>query len=149
MVIEEELEILYNAYVQELERFSINSPNLPQKILKISGQNIKAQEILNSNKDILRPFPKEQTIEKISSKVNIQIEGIFPIIIIFFWSLKKMINEKGGLKTIADDLLTNDGKNFLEIMEKFADKQLSPDVNVLNYCSENINSFFSKKKFLG
>ena len=48
----------------------------------------------------------------------------FPNLIYF--SMNLFIWDSDGILTIADDLLRNDGKKFLEMMEKFA-KQPSPN----------------------
>jgi len=79
-VIEEELEMLYDAYYEELEHYEEDGKS-------------KAQ---NSN----------DTMED---------DG---------FNFAKSLTVKGGILTVADDLLKNEGKKFLDMMEKLAERRM-------------------------
>jgi len=76
-VIEQELEMLYDAYYEELEHYEERKEN-----------NVKD----SNDSDFGFNFAKSLTV-------------------------------KGGILTVADDLLKNEGKKFLEMMERLAERR--------------------------
>lgn len=90
-VIEEELEMLYDAYYEELEHYE--------------GQRVQQQQ-------------QQERVRKVE-EVEPEEEGGF--------NFAKSLTVKGGILTVADDLLKNEGKKFLEMMEKLAERRLRRD----------------------
>jgi len=82
-VIEEELEMLYDAYYEELEHYEDE---------KAANKNSKKKDVV----------PEEE-------------EG---------FNFAKSLTVKGGILTVADDLLKNEGKKFLEMMERLAERRM-------------------------
>jgi hypothetical protein len=89
-VIEEELEMLYDAYYEELENY----------------EEEKNQQA--NNKGATRKPPAKSEENEDESNFN----------------FAKSLTVKGGILTVADDLLKNEGKKFLEMMERLAERRL-------------------------
>eukprot|EP01117_Protostelium_nocturnum_P013969 TRINITY_DN5269_c0_g1_i1.p1 TRINITY_DN5269_c0_g1~~TRINITY_DN5269_c0_g1_i1.p1 ORF type:complete len:1082 (+),score=461.82 TRINITY_DN5269_c0_g1_i1:267-3512(+) len=106
-VIEEELEMLYDAYYEELENFegqnSSSKSSSPSNLSSSSSSTSK--KVLSSG--FLGPFHKENGENSEES-----------------FSFAKSLTVKGGILTVADDLLKNEGKKFLEMMEKLAERRM-------------------------
>ncbi|PRP78548.1 hypothetical protein PROFUN_13605 [Planoprotostelium fungivorum] len=88
-VIEEELEMLYDAYYEELEHYEGDGK----------------RKMGETNHGPSTPHtPSEEGDES--------------------FSFAKSLTVKGGILTVADDLLKNEGKKFLEMMEKLAERRM-------------------------
>ncbi|KAG1465670.1 hypothetical protein G6F46_001352 [Rhizopus delemar] len=90
-VIEEELEVLYDAYYEELEKYAYRQQ-----------QQRGNEEVSDSTSD--------EEEEEEEAEVSIK--------------LKNTLTVKGNVITLADDLMRNDGKKFLKMMEKITDQKL-------------------------
>ncbi|CAG8516037.1 2638_t:CDS:10 [Ambispora leptoticha] len=88
--IEEELEILYDAYYDELERYANQQEQ--QNDLSNSMSSMGSENGSDTRRELFQ-FGNSLTV-------------------------------KGGILTVADDLLKNDGKKFLEMMETLAEKRM-------------------------
>ncbi|CAG8500897.1 5473_t:CDS:10 [Ambispora gerdemannii] len=88
--IEEELEILYDAYYEELERYANQQEQ--QNGLGNSMSSMGSENGSDTRRELFQ-FGNSLTV-------------------------------KGGILTVADDLLKNDGKKFLEMMETLAEKRM-------------------------
>ncbi|KAG1046862.1 hypothetical protein G6F43_010669 [Rhizopus delemar] len=87
-VIEEELETLYDAYYEELEKYAYRQQQ-QQKIIQ-----------------------EQETSSDEEEERNVSIR------------IKNTLTVKGNVITLADDLMKNDGRKFLEMMERITDQKL-------------------------
>ena len=150
--IEEELEVLYDAYYEELEQYanrqqrfpsSSRVPSPPPPPLR-SGQGTatyhdpsvsrpprpgKITEILHSD-DELGSYDDEEDEDYLSddnySDIDDTEDGYYeddraPS---EFFRFGNSLTVKGGILTVADDLLKNDGKKFIEMMEQLAERRM-------------------------
>ncbi|KAL5117554.1 Stress response protein nst1 [Pleosporales sp. CAS-2024a] len=120
--IEEELEVLYDAYYEELEhaphpRPLINTHPPPrhyddEEEDEYSGEDDEEEEDY-SNSDI-------------SSDLEYDSEerSLPPPDAADFLRFGSSLTVKGGILTVADDLLKNDGKKFIEMMEQLAERRM-------------------------
>eukprot|EP00126_Sphaerothecum_destruens_P011645 Sdes_comp20941_c1_seq1m18470 len=103
-VIEEELEMLYDAYYEELKvseekrSLGISSPNLNKNAINTNHTNTNANT----------PRNPEMVGEE-------------------SFCFSKSLTVKEGILTVADDLLKNDGRKFLDMMELFAESRQKKD----------------------
>ncbi|BFZ58741.1 Stress response protein nst1 [Savitreella phatthalungensis] len=158
--IEEELEVLYDAYYEELEqyanrqqRFPASEPNalppppirppLPRGVPGAGGGPPPSRppppgritEILHSD-DELDSYDDEDDGEVddeddyVSDDAFSDIDGTedgfyeddrAPA---EFFRFGNSLTVKGGILTVADDLLKNDGKKFIEMMEQLAERRM-------------------------
>ncbi|KAI2606587.1 hypothetical protein GGR54DRAFT_644202 [Hypoxylon sp. NC1633] len=149
--IEEELEGLYDAYYQELESFANQPHNLstappmfsPKRFGPMSGlhppgslpsrysnhhpSHGRIVEHVDNDED------EEEDVEEYSD-----VEGLeedededepeeiprdpYPN---DFFNFGQSLTVKGGILTVADDLLKNDGKKFIEMMEQLAERRMA------------------------
>ncbi|KAJ3191769.1 Stress response protein nst1 [Irineochytrium annulatum] len=114
-VIEEELEILYDAYYEELENFAHDQTRNPTTGGSIMNPRVSVQAIEH------RPRPaSRQSYESDEDEIernSVNSENIFE----FGSSLEP---KEGGILTVADDFLKNDGKKFLDLMEQLAERKI-------------------------
>ncbi|QSL65143.1 hypothetical protein MERGE_002448 [Pneumocystis wakefieldiae] len=97
IAIEEELEMLYDAYYEELEQYA----NQQQKFSSLS--------LLHKNSTVGRSEDLDD------SEIALDSDGDYESI---------FLTVKGGIFTVADDLLKNDGKKFIEMMEQLAERRI-------------------------
>ncbi|EPS43956.1 hypothetical protein H072_2120 [Dactylellina haptotyla CBS 200.50] len=105
--IEEELEVLYDAYYEELEH---PSKGLPQA---------RRMEELPELEDDEGPYDDDDEYEDISEDGHRSVQQDF-----FNFGNSLTVRE-GGILTVADDLLKNDGKKFIEMMEQLAERRMA------------------------
>ncbi|KAI0376265.1 hypothetical protein F5Y04DRAFT_266806 [Hypomontagnella monticulosa] len=151
--IEEELEGLYDAYYQELESFANqphNHPNAspmfsPKRFGPASG--LHPPGILPSRYSNHHPShgrivehvdndeDEEEDVEGYSDVDDLDEEeeeedepeeevprDSYPN---DFFNFGQSLQVKGGILTVADDLLKNDGKKFIEMMEQLAERRMA------------------------
>ncbi|KAI2617620.1 salt tolerance down-regulator-domain-containing protein [Hypomontagnella submonticulosa] len=151
--IEEELEGLYDAYYQELESFANqphNHPNAPpmfspKRFGPASG--LHPPGILPSTYSNHHPShgrivehvdndeDEEEDVEEYSDVDGLDDEDededepdeeiprdSYPN---DFFNFGQSLQVKGGILTVADDLLKNDGKKFIEMMEQLAERRMA------------------------
>ena len=142
--IEEELEVLYDAYYDELEQFGS---------LQHSAMYAAASRSL-SHHDRLPPDrtpppqPHQGQIEELPDEEDEdeeededglysdedgyedeysddEAEGLSRQAANEFFNFGNSLTVKGGILTVADDLLKNDGKKFIEMMEQLAERRMA------------------------
>ncbi|KAI9338274.1 salt tolerance down-regulator-domain-containing protein [Zopfochytrium polystomum] len=96
-LIEHELEMLYDAYYDELESFTNGLARTGRARIRSSG---------GSDGDL------DDDSESIDSQIPAMAE------------FGSSLTAKGGILTVADDFLKNDGKKFLDLMEQLADRKI-------------------------
>ncbi|PHZ14780.1 uncharacterized protein RHIMIDRAFT_276206 [Rhizopus microsporus ATCC 52813] len=99
-VIEEELEVLYDAYYEELEKYACRQQFQQQ-------QQQQEEEDTSSDEDM----EEESCCSSSDEEVGIKIKNTLTV-------------KEGNVITLADDLIKNDGRKFLEMMEKITDQKL-------------------------
>lgn len=141
--IEEELEVLYDAYYEELEQYanqqqfpSQSSISAPRHHAPRSLRQSKITEVLHSD-DSEGSFEDEEDDDELSeddlltdddisdgddnySEVEYEEDHAPPE----FFRFGNSLTVKGGILTVADDLLKNDGKKFIEMMEQLAERRM-------------------------
>ncbi|KAG5519444.1 hypothetical protein PMAC_002071 [Pneumocystis sp. 'macacae'] len=114
VAIEEELEVLYDAYYEELEHYA----NQQQRFSSLS--------LLRKNSLTGRPEDLEDSEGILDSDgeydESILSESVDPRF--DFFNFGNSLTVKGGILTVADDLLKNDGKKFIEMMEQLAERRI-------------------------
>ncbi|OLL25435.1 Stress response protein nst1, partial [Neolecta irregularis DAH-3] len=111
--IEEELEVLYNAYYEELEQYA----------------NHQRQYGVHA---LAGPFPgstplQEETDEEYGEEEDYdedEYSGDEEEPRPDFFTFGNSLTVKGGILTVADDLLKNDGKKFIDMMEQLAERRM-------------------------
>ncbi|KAJ3213830.1 Stress response protein nst1 [Clydaea vesicula] len=125
-VIEEELEILYDAYYEELENFANDqakgqtNPH-PHSQLRNFSKSIYLL-ILNLKKDRRYHHSHhhdEEDEEDSEDEYDQESEENGSM-----HEFGSSLTVKGGILTVADDFLKNDGKKFLDLMEQLAEKKM-------------------------
>jgi hypothetical protein len=156
--IEEELEVLYDAYYEELEQYANHQqdggPILPPVSYAhpthrhgmisrnppaahyddtdelsqgdddegdpdYSGSEISSEGDYSSEEPISLPPPENDFLQFGSS---LQVKGSASSTWDFFQAI--LMQSPGGILTVADDLLKNDGKKFIEMMEQLAERRM-------------------------
>ncbi|KAJ3015251.1 Stress response protein nst1 [Thoreauomyces humboldtii] len=133
-VIEEELEILYDAYYEELENFAND-----QGTKSIAGPPIAFNHInLTHHRPPPPPPPPLGHIQHEMRGHDLEYDdeddeddededddgdyGHDPSESIFEFG--SSLTVKGGILTVADDFLKNDGRKFLDLMEQLAERKI-------------------------
>lgn len=137
--IEEELEVLYDAYYDELEQFGTlqhgpmyaatmkrlkesDRDKLPELQEPLHGQiedvpdddeddEEDDEDELYSDEDVYDDYSDED-----ADRLGRQAD---------FFNFGNSLTVKGGILTVADDLLKNDGKKFIEMMEQLAERRMA------------------------
>lgn len=167
--IEEELEVLYDAYYEELEQYAntnhhdsfnpscpiVPPPRLYQPPLRASGQHTRTQGQFHPSRNRVQELPEdddglededdeeeEEDDESYSGEEIVDEESQPPRADFFafgnsltvkgmvyssFWSWKSanfVYPFSDGILTVADDLLKNDGKHFIDMMEQLAERRM-------------------------
>ncbi|KAG5439632.1 hypothetical protein PCK2_000766 [Pneumocystis canis] len=119
VAIEEELEMLYDAYYEELEQYA----NQHQKFNSLS--------LLRKNSLTGRPEDLEDSEGILDSDgdydESILSESMDPRFDFFNFG-NSLTVKVGGILTVADDLLKNDGKKFIEMMEHLAERRIQREL---------------------
>ncbi|KAI8824373.1 salt tolerance down-regulator-domain-containing protein [Fimicolochytrium jonesii] len=121
-VIEEELEILYDAYYEELEHFANDQDGTPRPI---AVPAIRAAPPLHNGRHT-HPVPEpiydddeeddDEEDDDDDEYDHDPSESIF--------EFGSSLTVKGGILTVADDFLKNDGRKFLDLMEQLAERKI-------------------------
>jgi len=122
--IEEELEVLYDAYYEELEQYSNHHVDgqLPPKMGSSYGKS-KGNLDEYQERDEYSIEEEEEDDEDEWSEDKSE-EGSRPFAGDFF-NFGSSLTVQGGILTVADDLLKNDGKKFIEMMEHLAERRMA------------------------
>lgn len=134
--IEEELEVLYDAYYEELEQYANQQQFPSQSSLSSSRPNIhraprqsKITEVLGSENSEASFEDEELESDDLLTDDDLseddyseeEYEERAPA---EFFKFGNSLTVKGGILTVADDLLRNDGKKFIEMMEQLAERRM-------------------------
>ncbi|KAK5625335.1 hypothetical protein RRF57_001051 [Xylaria bambusicola] len=171
--IEEELEGLYDAYYQELESFANrphSQPNGPpmftaERFGPMSGLHPpgvmpsrypnhhpsrgRIVEHVDNDEDELEGADEEYSDEEDLEDEEDEDEpeeiprDTYPN---DFFNFGQSLTVKGGILTVADDLLKNDGKKFIEMMEQLAERRMAREEDATHYSggyTHNIRSGLS------
>ena len=162
--IEEELEVLYDAYYEELEQFANHNPDLtnapqlmapprptirrgPQPIPGSFSSRGRVHEIGDDDEDFDEDEEYDDEDEPYSDEEDddLDLHGLPPgppDLFQFGNSLTvKGTNERSpgfedwltsadGILTVADDLLKNDGRHFIDMMEQLAERRMQREEEV-------------------
>ncbi|KAG8626887.1 hypothetical protein KVT40_005832 [Elsinoe batatas] len=150
IAIEEELEVLYDAYYEELAQYANRPEDLGQTMLDTgraplphppahtlpprplnTGQmphhrTSRVQEIIDED----QPYSDEEDEEVYSDEGEIYSDeeeyedDIPPGMGSGFFDFGQNLQVKDGILTVADDLLKNDGRRFIDMMEQLAERRL-------------------------
>ncbi|KAI1749945.1 hypothetical protein F4782DRAFT_286918 [Xylaria castorea] len=173
--IEEELEGLYDAYYQELESFANqphgnpNGPPMfaPKRFGPMSG--LHPPGVIPSRYSNHHPS-RGRIVEHVDNEEE-ELEGgdeeysegedleeeeedededepeeiprdTYPN---DFFNFGQSLTVKGGILTVADDLLKNDGKKFIEMMEQLAERRMAREEDATHYSGygHNVNGGLS------
>ncbi|KAL8838864.1 MAG: hypothetical protein Q9205_000292 [Flavoplaca limonia] len=146
--IEEELEVLYDAYYEELEQYANH-----QQISLVDGTPIMAtagmhhpmsrfppnrnmpptgyqkasrgriQEVSQDEEEMEDEEYSEEDEDEEFSDDEPEDDPVEPRTTDFF-NFGNSLTVQGGILTVADDLLKNDGKKFIEMMEQLAERRM-------------------------
>ncbi|MCJ1307476.1 Stress response protein nst1 [Agyrium rufum] len=145
--IEEELEVLYDAYYEELEQYANHQqldhdgmPILPPTGIFPTGISKMAHPRITHGMGHTHPhasqihenFEDEEDLEEEEYSDEEEEEGYSdeePEEIprgpaADFFNFGNSLTVQGGILTVADDLLKNDGKKFIEMMEQLAERRM-------------------------
>ncbi|KAH7380055.1 salt tolerance down-regulator-domain-containing protein [Pyrenochaeta sp. MPI-SDFR-AT-0127] len=138
--IEEELEVLYDAYYEELEQYAHHQQDvgsfLPEANYGYASSAPHPRPMLNTHPpghydDDDDEYSGDEEEEDYSNS-EISSEGDYsseerslpPPEASDFLQFGSSLQVKGGILTVADDLLKNDGKKFIEMMEQLAERRM-------------------------
>ncbi|CAE7216856.1 hypothetical protein PTNB73_08080 [Pyrenophora teres f. teres] len=143
--IEEELEVLYDAYYEELEQYAHHQQDIgsfiPEANYGYASSAPHPRPLLNAPPPP-GPYDDDDDEEEYDSgeedegeseyDSDISSEGEYssgepslpPPEPSDFLRFGSSLQVKGGILTVADDLLKNDGKKFIEMMEQLAERRM-------------------------
>ncbi|KAJ9649562.1 Stress response protein nst1 [Coniosporium tulheliwenetii] len=119
--IEEELEVLYDAYYEELEQSCAPFHTLPSsprgRIHELPDdeddeEDEEGDEEGYSDEDDEDDYSDDEPYHQPRGPAD------------NFFNFGNSLTVKGGILTVADDLLKNDGKKFIEMMEQLAERRM-------------------------
>ncbi|KAL5050091.1 salt tolerance down-regulator-domain-containing protein [Aspergillus fruticulosus] len=145
--IEEELEVLYDAYYDELEQYANNTqgsfergpailppPGLYQPPLRPPGQHTHTHGQFHPSRGrIHEPEDDEDLLEEDYDEDEEDDEPYSDeeyedddggAARADFFAFGNSLTVKDGILTVADDLLKNDGKHFIDMMEQLAERRM-------------------------
>ncbi|RAL15544.1 putative stress response protein Nst1 [Aspergillus homomorphus CBS 101889] len=153
--IEEELEVLYDAYYEELEQYANNNqgsfekgppmippPRLYHPPLRSPGQHTRTQGQYHPSRGRIHELPEdddedeEEEEEEDLEEYDEDDEDEEPYsddeyedeetraARADFFAFGNSLTVKDGILTVADDLLKNDGKHFIDMMEQLAERRM-------------------------
>lgn len=132
--IEEELEVLYDAYYEELEQYANQQQKfgpIPPPSIRPSYQTLQSHTHHHISSTRLRELPddeeelEEDDEDEDFSESDQPPDMINPDIPREFFNFGNSLTVQGGILTVADDLLKNDGKKFIEMMEQLAERRMA------------------------
>ncbi|KAI9372662.1 salt tolerance down-regulator-domain-containing protein [Aspergillus egyptiacus] len=145
--IEEELEVLYDAYYEELEQYANNTqgtfergppmvppPRLYQAPLRPPGPHThphghlhpsrgRIHELPDDDEDLEEEYDEDEEDDEPYSDEEYEDEETQAARADFF-AFGNSLTVKDGILTVADDLLKNDGKHFIDMMEQLAERRM-------------------------
>ncbi|KAL9015829.1 MAG: hypothetical protein Q9185_006796 [Variospora sp. 1 TL-2023] len=147
--IEEELEVLYDAYYEELEQYAnhqqisltdgtpimpptgLHHPmsrfhpprNPPPPLNYQKASRGRIQEIPDNDETMDEEEYSDDEEDEEYSDEEPDGETVAPSATDFF-NFGNSLTVQGGILTVADDLLKNDGKKFIEMMEQLAERRM-------------------------
>ncbi|KAI1300638.1 hypothetical protein F5Y03DRAFT_226701 [Xylaria venustula] len=158
--IEEELEGLYDAYYQELESFA-NRPHtqpngppmfaserfgamsglhppgvIPSRYSNHHPSRGRIVEHVDNDEDELEGVDEEYSDEEdLEDEEDEDEPEEIPrdTYANDFFNFGQSLTVKGGILTVADDLLKNDGKKFIEMMEQLAERRMAREEDATHY----------------
>ncbi|KAL4945050.1 salt tolerance down-regulator-domain-containing protein [Aspergillus oleicola] len=143
--IEEELEVLYDAYYDELEQYANNSstfekgpailppPRLYQSPIQSPPQHSHTQHHFHPPRSRVHELPEEEDDleedydedeEDDEPYSDEEYEDEERAAQADFFAFGNSLTVKDGILTVADDLLRNDGKHFIDMMEQLAERRM-------------------------
>ncbi|OJD19453.1 hypothetical protein AJ78_00627 [Emergomyces pasteurianus Ep9510] len=143
--IEEELEVLYDAYYEELEQYANHSqssfenggPIIPPRLYQpplrpldkhshISDNQHpprgRVQELPDDDEDLDEDYDEDDEEDEPYS--DDELEEATRNSRADFFAFGNSLTVKDGILTVADDLLKNDGKHFIDMMEQLAERRM-------------------------
>ncbi|KAL3428074.1 stress response protein NST1 [Phlyctema vagabunda] len=145
--IEEELEVLYDAYYEELEQYANNQggegppPMMPppRRFGAMSGlqppnrlppvfngqQPSRGRIVEHMGDDEDDEGDEEYSEEDDDDYSDEEPEELPRSHATDFFNFGNSLTVQGGILTVADDLLKNDGKKFIEMMEQLAERRMA------------------------
>ncbi|GAB7350575.1 hypothetical protein MBLNU459_g1151t1 [Dothideomycetes sp. NU459] len=168
--IEEELEVLYDAYYKELEQYANHQTGefgegmLPPSRVLTSGtlhrdpaiplplstahpthRTSRVHEIIDDEEQELSEDEEEYSEdeddlysdEEDEPEDDMARHGIGAD----FFNFGNSLTVKGGILTVADDLLKNDGKKFIEMMEQLAERRMQREQEAEYAASQPTHSY--------
>ncbi|EXJ86656.1 hypothetical protein A1O3_03609 [Capronia epimyces CBS 606.96] len=146
--IEEELEVLYDAYYEELEQFANHNTDLssvpqmmapPRPPFKRVAHPMagsypsrgRVHEIDEDEEDLDDDEEYDEEDEEAYSEDEEELDshGLPPGPPDFF-QFGNSLTVKDGILTVADDLLKNDGKHFIDMMEQLAERRMQREEEI-------------------
>ncbi|KAK4940384.1 Stress response protein nst1 [Elasticomyces elasticus] len=146
--IEEELEVLYDAYYEELEQFANHNTDLssvpqmmapPRAPFKRVGHAMagsypsrgRVHEIDEDEEELEDDDEYDDEDEEPYSEDedDLHSHGLPPGPPDFF-QFGNSLTVKDGILTVADDLLKNDGKHFIDMMEQLAERRMQREEDI-------------------
>ncbi|KAG0046397.1 Stress response protein nst1 [Gryganskiella cystojenkinii] len=143
--IEEELELLYDAYYDELEQYANQQQPTDGHVLPYSQHSAQFED--DDLSDESRASDEEDEDEDDEDDEDDDEEGYedddeddeeyeddisnrktFP----YSNGFPNALQAKGNILTVAEDLLENDGKKFLEMMDRLADRKVQRDDELMD-----------------
>ncbi|KAJ5644920.1 hypothetical protein N7507_010931 [Penicillium longicatenatum] len=157
--IEEELEVLYDAYYEELEQYANNNqgsfdegapiippPRLYQPPLRSPGQHTRTHGQYHPSRGRVQELPEDEEEEEEDDDLEedydddeeeeeededdeLYSDDEFEddearTARADFFAFGNSLTVKDGILTVADDLLKNDGKHFIDMMEQLAERRM-------------------------
>jgi len=179
IAIEEELEVLYDAYYEELEQYANNQqgdkppPMLagsrrfgalsglqPPNLLPpaFSGRHPSRGRIVEhfgdeedeegeggytddeeedyiSDEDPVEEIPRSHATDFFNFGQSLTVQGNDNALRSLFFNI--LMRATGGILTVADDLLKNDGKKFIEMMEQLAERRMAREEDAKEHYTPN------------
>ncbi|PGH23364.1 hypothetical protein AJ80_02617 [Polytolypa hystricis UAMH7299] len=144
--IEEELEVLYDAYYEELEQYAnhnqasfengapiVPPPRLYQPPLRSLDRHShlygaqhpsrgRVQELPDDDDYLDEDYDEDEEDDEPYSDDD--LEEVARTTRADFFAFGNSLTVKDGILTVADDLLKNDGKHFIDMMEQLAERRM-------------------------
>ncbi|KAK2783776.1 Stress response protein nst1 [Emmonsiellopsis sp. PD_33] len=151
--IEEELEVLYDAYYEELEQYANHSqssfengrPIIPPELYQqppvrplgrlphLSNSQHprmgRVQELPDDDDEELDDDDYDEDDEEDEPYSDDELEEATRNSRADFFAFGNSLTVKDGILTVADDLLKNDGKHFIDMMEQLAERRMQREVD--------------------
>ncbi|KND87517.1 Stress response protein nst1 [Tolypocladium ophioglossoides CBS 100239] len=151
--IEEELEGLYDAYYLELEQFANQGegPPMPRDFPMQPPRRLPSryaaqppsrgrivEHVGDEDDDELEEVYSEDEVEEdefSDDEPPEEFHSAHDRDVADFLTFGNSLQVKGGILTVADDLLKNDGKRFIEMMEQLAERRMAREEDAREHFS--------------